>query len=213
MNHDYRKTPVTMMMLVICVVVYLYTSLTYSFDMNALEGILSGALNPILVVQFQQYYRLITANFIHFGMMHIVCNGYSLYNVGRIMEQLLGGMRYALVLIGSMLFTTVIPVLLYVIFEINGDMIMAGFSGAIFGLIGALLALAIWFKDIYMYLFKQIASSVGLMLLLSILVPSISFIGHISGLIGGFVVMVGIIYFYPLPAWKRKESEVHNLVN
>ena len=55
---------------------------------------------------------------------------------------------------------------------------MGGISGAIFGLMGALLALAWKFKDVYAYLFKQILSSVLLMLLISILVPSISLSGQ-----------------------------------
>ena len=79
---------------------------------------------------------------------------------------------------------------------------MGGISGAIFGLMGALLALAMEFKSVYAYVFKQIASSVILMLLISFLVPSISLVGHVSGMIGGFIAMLLIIKFMPLDIWK-----------
>ena len=67
---------------------------------------------------------------------------------------------------------------------------MGGISGIIFGLIGSLLALSVLYGDIYSYLFKQIASSVLLMLFISVAIPSISLTGHIGGLIGGFVATI-----------------------
>ena len=41
--------------------------------------------------------------------------------------------------------------------------------------------------DVYSYLFKQIVSSVVLMLFISVAVPSISLVGHLGGMIGGFI--------------------------
>lgn len=63
---------------------------------------------------------------------------------------------------------------------------MGGISGVIFGLIGSLLALSVLYGDVYSYLFKQIVSSVVLMLFISVAVPSISLVGHLGGMIGGF---------------------------
>lgn len=206
MNKNFKNLSITQMMIVICVIVYLYTSLRYSFDMTAWEGLMAGALHPVLVLEEHQFYRIISANFIHFGIMHLVCNCYSLYNIGTIMERLLGKSRYFIILLGSMLFTTMIPVWLYFLFKIGSNSVMAGFSGAIFGLIGAIMALAWNFKDVYMYIFKQIAPSVILMLAISFAVPSISLFGHLSGLIGGYIAALVIIYFYPLPSWRKNDS-------
>ena len=91
---------------------------------------------------------------------------------------------------------------------------MGGISGAIFGLMGALLALAWKFKDVYAYLFKQISSSVLLMLLISILVPSISLSGHISGMIGGFIANFTNYQIYAFTHLEKEKTEnYHNLVN
>ena len=160
-----------------------------------------------------EYYRLITANFIHFGLMHIFCNCYSLVNLGSVMEYLLGQKRYGIVLGVSALSTTLLPCLYFIATGNGANSVMGGISGAIFGLMGALLALAIKFKNIYAYLFKQISSSVLLMLLISFLIPSISLAGHISGMIGGFIVMLLIIRFMPLNIWKKQTTTYNNIVN
>ncbi|WP_455684620.1 rhomboid family intramembrane serine protease [Thomasclavelia sp.] len=214
MKYDYKKYPITTGVIGICILVYVYTTIKYGIDMNANEGLRTGGFNPILVVHFNEYYRLITANFIHFGLMHIFCNCYSLVNLGSVMEHLLGQKRYAIVLGISMVATTLLPCLLYLINDSGAYSVMGGISGAIFGLMGALLALAIKFKNIYAYLFKQISSSILLMLLISVLVPSISLTGHVAGMIGGFVAMLLIIKFMPLNIWQnKKSSNYENLVN
>ena len=85
--------------------------------------------------------------------MHIFCNCYSLLNFGSVMEYLLGQKRYAIVMIASMLATTIFPCALYLINGSGANSVMGGISGAIFGLMGALLALAMKFKSVYAYVF------------------------------------------------------------
>ena len=65
MKFDYRKYPITSVVIGICVIVYIYTTLKYGIEMNVYQGIESGGFNPILVIHLKDYYRLITANFIH----------------------------------------------------------------------------------------------------------------------------------------------------
>lgn len=188
MKNDFKKAPVTTGLIVMIVVVYVYTTLKYGIEMNAYQGIEAGGFNPILVLELKQYYRIITANFIHFGIMHIFCNAYSLYNLGMVMERILDRKKYVLLIVVSMLSTTLFSLVLYFLNGSGATSIIGGISGVIFGLIGSLSALAYLYKDVYMYLFKQIAPSVFLMLLLSFMLPSISLTGHIGGMIGGFLV-------------------------
>lgn len=214
MNFDYKKYPVTSALIGICVLVYVYTTIKYGLEMNAYQGVEAGGFNPVLVLHRHQYWRLITANFIHFGIMHIFCNCYSLVNLGSVMEYLLGMKRYLIILAVSALTTTLLPTIYYTLTSSGAYSIMGGISGAIFGLMGALLALAWKFKDVYAYIFKQISSSIILMLVISLLVPSISLSGHISGMIGGFIAALAVIRFMPLNIWKKREPENYrNLVN
>lgn len=187
MNQKYKMFIVTYFLMAINILVYIYTSLKYGLSMSAMQGIEVGGYNPLYVYYYHEYYRLITANFIHFGLMHIFCNVYSLYNLGMLMERILKRKKYIIVLVVSMLSTTLFSYLLFILFGVGKSSVMGGISGVIFGLIGSLLALSMLYKDIYSYLFKQIASSVLLMLFISVAIPSISLTGHIGGMIGGFV--------------------------
>ena len=91
-----------------------------------------------------------------------------------------------IVIVVSMISTTLFSYLLFLLFNIGTNSVMGGISGVIFGLIGSLLALSVLYGDVYSYLFKQIVSSVVLMLFISVAVPSISLVGHLGGMIGGF---------------------------
>lgn len=187
MNNFYKRYPVTFTITIAVIMVYIYTSIVYGFDMNVYQGIEAGGFNPVLVIVFKQVYRLISANFIHFGIMHVFCNVYSLYNLGTVMEYILGMKDYLIILLVSMLTTTLFPLLLYVFFRIGENVIMGGISGVIFGLIGSLLSLAYLYRGVYSSLFKQILPSFVLVMLISLMVPSVSLMGHAGGLIGGFV--------------------------
>lgn len=190
MIREHKMYKITYLLMTISIIVYVYTSLKYGLSMSAMQGIKTGGFNPLYVYYYHEYYRLITANFIHFGLMHIFCNVYSLYNLGMLMERILKEKKYTIVIIVSMISTTLFSYILFLFFNIGADSVMGGISGIIFGLIGSLLALSVLYGDIYSYLFKQIASSVLLMLFISVAIPSISLTGHIGGLIGGFVATI-----------------------
>ena len=174
MDRKYKDCIITYVLMGICIIVYLYTTLRYGVEMSAMEGIEVGGFNPLYIYYDHEYFRFITANFIHFGLMHIFCNIYSLYNLGILMEKILKKKKYAIVIIVSMLSTTCFSYLLFLLFNSGTNSVMGGISGVIFGLIGSLLALAILYKDIYSYLFKQIATLSG----------------HIGGMLGGFVTTI-----------------------
>ena len=94
MNQEYKIYKITYFLMAVNVIAYLYTSLKYGFSMSAMQGIQVGGFNPLYVYYYHEYYRLITANFIHFGLMHIFCNVYSLYNLGMLMEKILKEKKY-----------------------------------------------------------------------------------------------------------------------
>ena len=52
------------------------------------------ALNPVLVVEGKEYWRLITSMFYHFGIDHLMCNMMMLYVIGRMLEPFFGRIRF-----------------------------------------------------------------------------------------------------------------------
>ncbi|MEG0453580.1 MAG: rhomboid family intramembrane serine protease [Coprobacillus sp.] len=206
---NYKKYPVTIALMTVCVVVYIVSCLLYGLEMNANDGIAFGGFNPLYVLYENEYYRLITANFIHFGILHIAVNCYSLFGIGSFIERVLKTKKYIIVLIASALATTGLPFLLFLINGYGSMTISGGISGVIFGLIGALGALALTYKDVFLDVFKQLLPNVLLMLFISIAIPSISLSGHVSGLIGGFIATYIVLKIKVKP----KKNKYEDLLN
>ena len=183
----YKKFPITISLIVICILTYIVSFILFGEEMSALEGLYFGGFNSLYVYLSHEYYRFITANFIHFGFLHLAMNCYSLYGLGLFIENSLRFRKYLILIIMSALSTTGLPYLFYLLTGQGGNVVSGGISGVVFGLIGSLGALALHYRYIYMDIFKQLAPNIILMLLISLIVPSISLSGHLAGLIGGFV--------------------------
>jgi membrane associated rhomboid family serine protease len=128
-----------------------------------------------------QWYRLVTAMFLHASILHIAFNMYALWVIGRPVEQYLGTARYVGLYFvsglagsaGALLQSPFTPVL--------------GASGAIFGILGAMMILE-W--QVTGSLAGQAAALVAINLGLSFVIPGISWGGHVGGLIGGILIML-----------------------
>lgn len=184
---DFKQYKVTYSLIGICIIVYIISVLLYGIEMTSYDAIEFLGYNPMIVYVEHSYYRLITANFIHFGILHIVVNCYSLYNVGPFMERILGFRDYLIVVLSSMISTTFIP---YILFFINGfgyNSVSGGISGVICGLLGSLGAMALLLKGQFKDVFKSVLPSIVLMIFMSVGFDDISLSGHLCGMIGGFI--------------------------
>lgn len=188
-----KRNPITFVIIGICVAVYIISVLLYGTTMNTDQAIEFNAYNPVCVLILNQYYRLLTANFIHFGLLHIVVNCYSFYGLGCFLETVFNKIEYITIILVSAIATTGLPFLLFLFNEFGTYTVSAGLSGVIFGLIGALGALSLKYRDIYLSIFKQLLPNILSLLVISFIVPSISWSGHVSGMIGGFVITYIIV--------------------
>lgn len=147
---------------------------------NVVEYI--GINNRTLVVEFNQYYRLLTACFLHADIIHLFFNSYALYYIGSQIEGFYGKTKYLTIY----LLSGVIGNLLSICFH-NGFSL--GASGAIFGLFGALLYFGYHYR-LYLgtAIRSQIIPVIILNLALGFMVSGIDNVAHIGGLIGGVLV-------------------------
>jgi rhomboid protease GluP len=191
----FEKSPITSLLIAICVVSYIISFLKYGIEMNALDGLEFGGYNPLYVYVYNEYYRIISSQFIHFGIIHLIMNCYSLFGIGMFIESVFSKNKFLIITISSLIATTGIPYLLFLINGFEANVVSGGISGVVFGMIGALAALAIVYKDVFLHVFKQLSSNLILMLVISFIVPSVSLSGHLSGFVGGFISTYIIIYF------------------
>ncbi len=125
-------------------------------------------------------YRLISAAFVHYGLLHLAFNMYALYLIGGVFERYAGHVRFAAVYFVSALAGSFGALL------VTPNSPTVGASGAIFGLMGALF---VFERQRGMSL---LGGSIGGLILINLLItfaiPGISAGGHIGGLIGGGLV-------------------------
>jgi rhomboid protease GluP len=98
-----------------------------------------GATNPDLILS-GQWWRLLTAIFVHVGLIHIATNMWCLWNLGLLGEPLLGPFGLAAVYVLTGVSGNLLSLAFNVIFR-NHESVGAGASGAVFGIAGILIVL------------------------------------------------------------------------
>lgn len=148
------------------------------------------ALQPASVAAYDEYYRLVTSMFLHYGAMHLLFNMWALYVVGPPLEKWLGRLRFGALYALSGLGGSVLVYLLS-----HPLSATAGASGAIFGLFGAIFVVARHLNlDV-----RAIGVIVVINLVFTFVGPAlgagaISWQGHIGGLVTGAVVAAAFVY-------------------
>lgn len=177
----YEKSKVTFIFLAIMVVYFIF--MTVNGGTTDIQTLIKyGAMFPPLVSEYNQYYRFITSIFIHIGIMHIFFNGYALYVFGPQIEMLMGPKKYFLFFILTGIGGNIAT------YIFNYVSVSAGASGSLFGLFGAFLYLVVRHPQMVTPAGKRsILQLLGINLLLTFLVPSISITSHLGGLIIGFL--------------------------
>ena len=140
-----------------------------------------GASFPPLIA-LGQYWRLITAMFLHFGLIHIAFNAYALWLFGQVVERDYGSVRFTLIyFIGGFVASAAS-------YAYGPEVaVAAGASGAVFAILGAFVA--------YNYRRRHVAlaaanlrTAVGLIMInlfLAFVIPGIDWRAHAGGLLAG----------------------------
>lgn len=157
-----------------------FNKFTYRFD-----------LDGFAIADQHQYYRLLTAAFLHASLLHILFNMYALYLLGFELERVLGRARY---------------LALFVVCAVGGSTLSFVVHGRSTASLGASTAIFGFFAAYYLIARRLRADTssiliiVGINLVITFLVGSIDKFGHIGGLVTGLV--VGAIYV-TVPARQR----------
>ncbi|NES82076.1 MAG: rhomboid family intramembrane serine protease [Moorea sp. SIO2B7] len=139
-----------------------------------------------------EWWRLLTANFLHFGWVHLLTNMIGLYFLGTFVESSLGIGRYLIAYlvsgIGSMLAFSILMMKIGVT-----DQILVGASAAIMGLIGVIGAIFFWGwrkekSRIAAKRLRFVLLVIGLQFVFDLMNPQVSFLSHLLGLIWGFLI-------------------------
>lgn len=191
-----KKKPImTYIFMAISLILFVFTALESGNFMELNPNVLHkfGALvNLNSMDNSLELYRLITSIFLHGGLVHLICNMYSLYVIGPQLESFFGKVKYSIIFIGS----GIIGNLLTLAF-LQDTYVSVGASGAIFGLLGALIYFGYHYRVYLSGVMKsQIIPLILLNLVIGFMITSINNLAHIGGLVGGVLLSmaVGIKY-------------------
>ncbi|WP_242945449.1 rhomboid family intramembrane serine protease [Hespellia stercorisuis] len=153
-----------------------------------------GAMYDLYVVNGHQYYRMFTSLFLHFGVNHLFNNMVMLGVLGWTMELEIGKIRYLIIYFVSGLGGNMLS-LCWNVLE-GESVVSAGASGAIFGLVGAMLYMAIRNRgSVGNVSGRGLIFMVVLTLYYGLTSSGVDNLAHIGGLVAGFI--LAVLLYHP----------------
>jgi rhomboid protease GluP len=157
------------------------------FPQDDILFIQMGGVNRMLVMQDGEYWRLLSAMFMHGGLIHLAMNMYALWIAGHFLENMLGFKWFSI---------------FYILCGLGGSIgsiwwndlltVSVGASGAIFGIIGMLTGMLllgrIYQPESRNRLLKNMLIIIGLNVALGLSIPGIDNAGHMGGLFTGLFI-------------------------
>ena len=185
---EIKKEPITVLFILLNILIFLVVDFTGGSE-NTAHMIECGAAYPPLILENGEIYRLFTCMFLHFGIYHLANNMAVLLFMGDMVENAVGHWKYLAIYLGSGLVGNLLS--LYMDIQSQSNIVSAGASGAIYGIIGGVFVLMIKNK-------KQVREIVIRRLVFVIVVTiyygsqaaQIDNAAHVGGLIGGIVLTV-----------------------
>lgn len=133
-----KITPANTILVLINILIFVFIELSGQLGEVFL---MNGAMEWRSVCLDGQYYRIISCMFLHFGVSHLFGNMLFLFLIGAYLERVVGTVRYLILYFGSGIGSGIVSLLYYRYQDAN--VISAGASGALFGVVGALLYIII----------------------------------------------------------------------
>lgn len=177
-----RLYPVVSFLIALNIVIYIVTSFNgrlYLLGIGFNYGIANG-----------EWWRLVTPMFLHGGITHLLFNMFSLFIFGPELERIAGKARFITIYLLSGIFGNIAAFFLQ-----DLDYSHVGASGAIYGILGAFGALIYYTKNVLPQLRQIILPMIIISIVMTFVQPNIDIIGHLTGLIVGFI--IGLGYFHP----------------
>ena len=192
-----KKAYVNGLLIALNVLFFLYLEITDSSE-DAYFMYTKGAMFAPAVLEDGEYYRLLTAMFMHFGIRHIMNNMLVLFVIGDNLERALGHVKYLIFYLLCGIGSNWVSMMDHTADTMT---VSAGASGAIFGVVGGLRyevsANRGQLEDLNT---RQLVIMILFSLYLGYTSTGVDNIAHLSGLVIGFVLAI-ILYHRPARDW------------
>ena len=192
-----KKAYVNGLLIALNVLFFLYLEITGSSE-NVYFMYTKGAMSAPAVLEDGEYYRLLTAMFMHFGIRHIMNNMLVLFVLGDNLERALGHVKYLIFYLLCGIGSNWVSMMAH---STDTMTVSAGASGAIFGVVGGLLYVVTANKGRLEDLStRQLVIMIFFSLYLGYTSTGVDNTAHLSGLVIGIVLAI-ILYNRPTGDW------------
>ncbi len=184
-----KKIPfITYTIMLVCLIMFIVTLIVGKGNITPDILVNLGGNISRYVNLNHEYYRLFVSIFLHVGIFHLLCNMYSLYIIGPQVESFYGKLKFIFIYI----FSGVSGSIFSLAFA-QDNVVSVGASGAIFGLLGAVLYFGYHYR---VYLGNVIRSQVVPVILVNLfigfMISGIDNFAHIGGLVGGILASMAV---------------------
>lgn len=183
-----KLMPITTAVTTLCVALFFAMTLFMQVQGKPLStaSVMFGAYYKPLIVAGNEWFRLLTAGFLHADIFHLLMNLFALNMIARVAEPVLGKRKFLTLLLSGVIAGNVF------VFIRNDASIGLGLSGGIFALMGWLV---IYLFESGAFQNKKLRNEILYTLLLNAMIsmmPGISFMAHLGGFVTGifFAVIV-----------------------
>lgn len=154
-----------------------------------------------------QWGRLLTATFLHAGLLHLAFNMWALWALGRLVERLVGNVGFAILYFVSGLAGSIASS------AVHSNLVGVGASGAVFGVAGALLGILALRRDtvppvVLLHLRNSMLVFLGYNVLYGLQSEGVDFAAHAGGFVAGLV--CGLALSQPLSTAMRPRRKWRN---
>ena len=199
---SFKKPTATYSLILICILIFILMYILGNGSEDTYTLLKFGA-NLDALTKNGQYYRLFTSMFLHIGIIHLLCNMYSLYIIGREVEIVFTKKKYLIIYLLSGIAGSILSL------AFNHNTVCAGASGAIFGLLGALLYFGYYYRA---YLGASVTRSILPVVIINLIIgfasTGIDNAAHIGGLVGGILITMAV----GVPDRSNKVSRINGII-
>ncbi len=182
-----KMPKITMSIIFICLLAYLATTAaSYYFQSQVTGLIISGAYYKMNVVAAHEYWRFLTAGFLHIGIFHFIMNMYALLNIGLLCEKVYKKGQYIIILLSSIIVGNIF------VYMMSGNIVSAGISGGIYGIMAAFIVCLFENGNIKHPMVRRSIVRLIIINAFITMMPGVSFAAHLGGAITGS--FLGIIF-------------------
>ncbi|CAM4172233.1 rhomboid family intramembrane serine protease [Erysipelothrix inopinata] len=195
-----KAFPVTNAISTICIVIF---SIAVYLRMSGIDStttaVMLGAFYKRFILDAHEYWRFITAGFLHVDFVHIMMNLFALRNLGSMLEPVYGHKKFLAILLAGIIGGNAF------VYIVDSGVVGLGLSGGLFALLGALLVYLIETQAIKNpKVLRQVVSILMINLFIS-LMPGVSMAAHIGGFQAG--VFLGFV-FSKRSSWSTLRKQV-----